>query len=444
MNPTDLLSAPSTQVSAHDCDVLIVGGGPAGLSLSIALSQAGLSSIVLEQQSAVTLAEPPPDGREIALTHPSVELLTALGSWSELATHEIGRIREAHVHDGAVQSVASMSLDALGSGEEHLGWIVPNHALRRSAFAVAAKSQHVRILDSAKVLGVSTSSDSATLEYQRAGAPKASLRAPLVVAADSRFSTTRRQLGVGADMTDFGRSVIVCRMRHEQPHHDIAHECFGYERTLAVLPLQDDPATGNHLCSAVVTADSADAQALMNLPAEAFTAKVQSQFDGRLGAMQLVGERHAYPLVAVYAHRFAGHRFALLGDAAVGMHPVTAHGYNLGLASVRELTNALQHAREQGQDIGNAAHLQRFARAHHRHAWPIFQGTNTVVRLFTNARPLPRLLRQLVLKSANVLPPVKSAIVQQLTGRGLFAIGAGGLTGRARSSHITRGHSMGR
>ena len=439
MTSTDLLSAPATQATATDCDVLIVGGGPAGLSLSIALSQAGFSSIVLEQQSAATLAAPPEDGREIALTHPSVELLKTLGSWAELATHEIGRIREAHVHDGPVRGTAGMSLDALGSGEEHLGWIVPNHALRRSAHAIAARNPHVQILDNAKVLGVSTSKHCATVEYQRADQPKATLRAPLVVAADSRFSATRRQLGVGAQMTDFGRTVIVCRMQHERPHEDIAHECFGYERTLAVLPLQDDPLTGAHLCSAVVTADSAEALELMSLSPEAFTAKVQSQFDGRLGAMQLVGERHAYPLVAVYAHRFAGHRFALLGDAAVGMHPVTAHGYNLGLASVRELSEALQRARELKQDIAHPAHLQRFAQTHHRHAWPIFQGTNTVVRLFTNPKPLPRLLRQLVLKGANVLPPVKAAIVQQLTGRGLFAIGAGGLTSHASTArtHLT-------
>jgi 2-polyprenyl-6-methoxyphenol hydroxylase-like FAD-dependent oxidoreductase len=93
----------------------------------------------------------------------------------------------------------------------------------------------------------------------------------------------RRLLGVGAQMTDFGRSVIVCRMRHTLPHEDIAHECFGYERTLAILPLQPDPDTGELLCSAVITTDSADAQRLLQLSPEDFAAHVQHDFQDRLG-----------------------------------------------------------------------------------------------------------------------------------------------------------------
>lgn len=409
-------SSPSIP-PAHDCDVLIVGGGPAGLSLSAALSQAGFSSIVLEQQSADTLARPADDGREIALTHPSVQLLTQLGSWQLLQPHETGRIREAQVHDGPLRALAGMQLDSHGSGVSHLGAIVPNSALRRTAWAVAAGSAHVRILDEARVLHAGTSRHGAQVELTRGGDPAAqTLHAPLVVAADSRFSATRRQLGVGARMTDFGRTVIVCRMLHARPHGDIAHECFGYERTLAILPLPDDPGTGAHLCSAVVTAGTADATALMALSAEAFAATVQQQFDGRLGDMVLHGERHAYPLVAVYADRFAGHRFALVGDAAVGMHPVTAHGFNLGLSSVAGLTQTLRNARDAGQDIGSATSLRPHALAHHRHAWPVFQGTQAVVRLFTDARPLPRMLRRIVLGGADRLPPLKAAIVRQLTG----------------------------
>ena len=250
-----------------------------------------------------------------------------------------------------------------------------------------------------------------------AGAPPQRLTAPVLVAADSRFSATRRQLGIGAQMSDFGRTVIVCRMRHALPHGNVAHECFGYDRTLAVLPLPDDPQAGHALCSVVVTAGAADAAALMAQSPEAFAAQVQAQFNDRLGPMALVGERHSYPLVAVYAQRFAGHRCALLGDAAVGMHPVTAHGYNLGLAGVERLTAALVSARQRGQDIGSADALAPYAQGHHRHAWPIYQGTNAIVRLYTDARPVPRLLRQLVLQGARRLPPLQAAIVGQLTGQ---------------------------
>lgn len=415
----------STPLYAHssphaDADVLIVGGGPAGLSLAIALAQAGLQATVLEQQGAAALADPAPDGREIALTHPSVATLQRLGSWQRLAPHEIGLLRQAQVHDGPVGRREGMTLNAQGTGCDNLGWIVPNHALRRTAWAVAADTPGVRLLCGTRVTRVATTPARAELEYVDAATPDAiplRLQAPLLVAADSRFSATRRQLGIGASMHDFGRTVIVCRLQHERAHDGIAHECFGYERTLAILPLPDDPDSGAPTCSAVVTARSEQAQALLALSPEDFAACVQEQFDHRLGRMRLVGQRHAYPLVAVMADRFAAARCALLGDAAVGMHPVTAHGYNLGLAGVARLAQALGDARARGADLGDEAVLAPYAREHHRHAWPLYRGTNAIVGLYTDARPLPRLLRRAVLAGSSHLPPLKALIVSQLTGR---------------------------
>ena len=407
----------SSLPSPHS-DVLIVGAGPAGLSLAISLAQAGLTATVVEQQPQAALADPAPDGREIALTHPSRATLERLGTWAGLAPHEVGPIREAQVHDGPLARHGALQLGTQGSGLDALGFIVPNHALRRTAYAVAARTPGVRIITGAQVTRVAALPLQAELDCVAGdGSPPERLHAPLVVAADSRFSATRRQLGIGARMTDFGRTVIVCRMRHAQPHGGVAHECFGYERTLAVLPLPNDPQEGHALCSVVVTAGTADAGALMAQSPQAFAATVQAQLGDRLGPLQLEGERHAYPLVAVYAQRFAGHRCALLGDAAVGMHPVTAHGYNLGLAGVERLTAALVGARQRGLDIGSADMLAPYAQGHHRHAWPLYQGTNAIVRLYTDARPVPRLLRQLVLQGARRLPPLQAAIVGQLTGQ---------------------------
>ena len=402
-------------------DALIVGAGPAGLSLAISLAHAGFQVTVLEQQTAKALQSPAPDGREIALTHPSVQTLQRLGSWDLLEPHEIGQIREAQIHDGPVGLRPMLAINAEGSGVAQLGRIVPNHALRRTAYEVVSTTPGVKLITEAQVTGVQIHPTHAAVRYThmdrgvRCEAPE--LTAPFVVAADSRFSSMRRMLGVGAQMTDFGRTVMVCRMTHTEPHHDVAHECFGYERTLAILPLQPDPDTGERMCSAVITTDSVDAQQLLQLDPEDFAAHVENTFQARLGPMTLVGERHSYPLVATYAHRFSGARWALLGDAAVGMHPVTAHGFNLGLAGVERITAAVAAAKQVGQDWGDAAVLDRYAQGQHRHAFPIFTGTNSIVKLYTDPRPLPRVLRQMVLQGARHLPPLKAAIAAQLTGR---------------------------
>ena len=92
-------------------------------------------------------------------------------------------------------------------------------------------------------------------------------------------------------------------------------------------------------------------------------------------------------------------------------------GMEFGLSGVDSLTATLREAQSRGQDIGDAAVLARYARAHQRHAWPIYQGTNAIVQLYTDTRALPRLLRRAVLAGSTRLPPLKGLIVSQLTGR---------------------------
>jgi 2-polyprenyl-6-methoxyphenol hydroxylase-like FAD-dependent oxidoreductase len=129
--------------------------------------------------------------------------------------------------------------------------------------------------------------------------------------------------------------------------------------------------------------------------------------------MQAAGERHGYPLVAVYASRFVGPRFALIGDAAVGMHPVTAHGYNFGLYGVGVLSREIARA---GGDPANPAALAAYESEHRRTTLPIYLGTNAIVRLYTDESRGARYLRGAVLRVARGLPPVRKLITRQLTG----------------------------
>src|SRR5690606_41401703 len=130
---------------------------------------------------------------------------------------------------------------------------------------------------------------------------------------------------------------------------------------------------------------------------EAYAAELATRFEGRFGTMEAASGVHAYPLVATWAKRFAGPRFALVGDAAVGMHPVTAHGFNLGLGSVERLATAVGHAMERHGDPGHPAALRDYERRHRRASLPLFAGTGLVVRLFTDDRASVRPLRRAVL-----------------------------------------------
>lgn len=396
------------QQAAHNNNsVLIVGAGPVGLSMACALADAGIASCVLEANSLASLADPADDGREIALTHRGIAVLQALGQWQDLPATEIAPLRRAHVFNGDEHS-EHLAFDAEGSGREVLGSLVSNHWLRRVAYQGALKREDlITIRADSRVTGVEIGSQAATLSL----ADGEQLTAPLLIAADSRFSSLRRQAGIGAAMRDFGRSVIVCRIHHSEANQGIALECFHYGHTLALLPL-------NGGCSSLVLTLPADRAAAMMAWDEAqFSQWVAAELRGRLGAIEPAGARFLYPLVATYAHRFATERLALVGDAAVGMHPVTAHGYNFGLYGLSLLADLLGAAQKAGQDIGNAAALQRYATEHRRATWAIYQGTNAVVKLFTDERPAARVLRRGVLQVAQALPPLRAAISAQLTGR---------------------------
>jgi ubiquinone biosynthesis UbiH/UbiF/VisC/COQ6 family hydroxylase len=398
MSDATLPASPAAN-AAPDVDVAIVGAGPAGLSLAAALADAGRSVTLVERQPRAALADPAPDGRDIALTHRGVAIMQRLGLWARLPADEIAPLREAQVTDG--DSPFALRFDPGASGSAQLGFLVGNHAIRRAAFEAALARPGVSLVDGVAVADATVSPEHGRITL----ADGRSLRARLVVAADSRLSETRRRLGIGARMLDFGRTVIVCRMTHERAHGGVARECFRYGDTLAVLPLNGDAS------SIVVTVPSDRAPELLRAAPGAFAELIGERLRGALGAMRLAGERHAYPLVAVYAHRFVARRFALVGDAAVGMHPVTAHGFNFGLYGVDALVRAIG-----GGDPGSAAALAAYESEHRRATLPIYLGTNAVVKLFTDDRAPARALRGAVLRAAGALAPVRHAVERQLTG----------------------------
>jgi ubiquinone biosynthesis UbiH/UbiF/VisC/COQ6 family hydroxylase len=384
-------------------DILVVGAGPAGLSFARSLKDSGLNILVIEKAPLDRLRNPSPDGREIALTHLSVKLMKELGAWERIPAESISPIREAKVLNG--NSPYFLDFDCKNISGAALGYLVPNYLIRKSLFEEVEPLSNVEIITETVVESLSTDSQGGTVKLSNGETREATL----IVAADSRFSATRREMGISSSMTDFAKTAIVCRMEHDLPHEQIAYECFHYGRTLAILPM-----AGN-LSSIVITVHNELAEQIVSMSEEAFNADIQERFGNQLGEMRLVGERHTYPLIAVHANKFFANRFALIGDASVGMHPVTAHGFNLGLRGQATLAREIMRAVKRDRDIGERRVLAKYERQHMLITKPMYWGTNGIVGLFTNERPPVKALRSLALRIANNLPPIKRIIKNRLT-----------------------------
>jgi len=379
-------------------DIVIVGAGPAGLSLAKLLSGQGRTIGILERQSLATIEDPAFDGREIALTQHSMNLLKQMGVDTHFQADETAVLNAAKVLNG--RSKYSLDFAPPTPSDKGLGMLVSNHAIRRGLFAEVKDLADVTIITELTIQQIDRQTDYIQINCETTKP----IKSRLLVAADSRFSTIRKQMGIGAKMTDFGRSMLVCRMSHRQPHHHTAYEIFDLEQTIALLPL-----AGN--CSSVViTLPTPEIEALLALDTTAFTNDIAQRLQYQFGEMALVSARFSYPLVSVYADHFIADRFALIGDAAVGMHPVTAHGFNLGLLGAETLAKQIADV----DDAGSKKALARFEQRHQRATLPLYLGTNAIAKLYADNRIAARVIRNAGLRLTNTFKPIKRKIIQRL------------------------------
>lgn len=376
---------------------LIIGAGPAGLCCAQALALQGIEVDIFDRQSSEQLANAAFDGREVALTHASIHALKALQIWARIPADVPRPFRRAQIQDGHQQP---FYIDSQAQQADWLGQFVSNHEIRRAAWQLVDANPLIRVHTDTEVTSFNTDAGAASLQL----ADGTHYTAQLLIAADSRFSQTRRQMGIATRMQDIGASMLLCRIRHERQNDGTALEWFGNGLTRALLPLNDQ------VSSAILTLPHAQALRLQQLSGSDFSDKLNAAFDCQLGAVEPLTERFLYPLVTTWAERFIDQRFALVGDAAVGMHPVTAHGFNLGLASATTLAAVLATGCRRHHDAGHSQALRQYQRRHRLKSAPLYRGTQALSELFTNEHLLARPLRRLVMQTGRRFPAIPARI----------------------------------
>ena len=385
-------------------DVVVGGGGLAGLTLGVALAGAGLETVVVDGADPAAMRDAAFDGRVSSVALGSKRVFDGIGMWPALraVAEPILAIR---VSDG--DGPFFLHYDHAAVGREPLGFIVENRRLRAALLDRASGLPSLRHLAPETVAGLERSG--AWIEARLAGGGR--LRARLAVAADGAGSSLRAGAGIEVARRAYGQTAIVCAVAHERPHRGIAHERFLPAGPFAILPM-----TGGRRSSLVWTESTARARSLTAAAPADFARALAARFGDFLGALEGAGPRWTYPLALTRAARYAAPRLVLLGDAARAIHPLAGQGFNLGIRDIAVLAELVVDRARLGLDIGADDLLARYQRRRRFDSLAFMAVTDGLNRLFSNDDPALRLVRGLGLAAVDGLPPAKRFFMRHAMG----------------------------
>ncbi len=432
-------------MTRSNIDVLVAGGGFAGLTLAIALRQG------LGPSFAVTVADPTlgashaDDERASAIVAAARRLFETIGVWQAVEA-QAQPILDMVVSDSRLgDAVRPTFLTFAGEIEpgEPFAHMIENRllvdALAAKAREVGVELRSVAVSDlgphpergrpasaasQAGVRDTAEQTDPSPDRMRRSGPPLSGegaaicahltdgseLNARLLVAADGARSTIRTAAGIATHGWTYGQSAIVINVAHERDHEGRAEEHFLPAGPFAILPLK------GRRSSIVWTETTAEAARIVALPDDAFHAELEQRFKLHLGEIKVIGARRVHPLGFFVARAFVADRIALVGDAAHVIHPIAGQGLNMGLKDVAALAEVIVDAARLGLDPGAADVLERYQRWRRFDTVAMGLATDGLNRLFSNRSDALRAVRDVGLGLVDRLPGLKRLFIREAAG----------------------------
>lgn len=402
------MSRSSVANSNKPYDVIIVGGGLAGLALAVALRSSRLSIALIEGRAPQSLSTVLDewDARLYAISPSNARFLDEIGIWRHL-DRDSPQTRLTPVQQMVVFGDQSGRIDfsAYASGVSELAWIVESALLQHEFWESAKRQGNLDLYCPARPQALQISDDAAQLTLDDGR----TLQGKLIVAADGANSWTRQAAGIEVDFQPYQQMGVVANFHCSLPHQGTAFQWFRRDGILAWLPL-----SGERI-SMVWSTPERHAQELLTLPAEALCQRVAAAGNQQLGALELITAAAAFPLRLMRAPRTIAPRLALIGDAAHTIHPLSGHGINLGFKDAQALADVLTHKPDY-VDSGDPALLRTYERARSEEVRALQFTTHALQRLFQpDATPLAW-LRNTGLNLTNALPVIKNTLVHYALG----------------------------
>ncbi|HAV5601502.1 TPA: ubiquinone biosynthesis protein UbiH [Acinetobacter baumannii] len=395
--------------------VIIVGGGMVGLSLSLMLAKANIAVKLLEavkypnyDDQNVAPYHSSFDARNTALSRRSVQIYQKLGLWDTLQQHATP-ILQVHITEQG--SFGKARLIAEQEKVESFGQVIENAWLGRVLLTQVRQQPLIELIDGVQVTALTQDAEQVHIEAQR-GDELLKLESKLLIAADGRDSFCRQAIGVGVDVHDYDQVAIVTTVQTSKPHEHVGFERFSALGPLALLPLP-----GEYRRSVVwPVKKGTEGEWLGEENDQHFLDALQKTYGDRAGKFEKTGKRFSYPLSQVLAHKQAVGRVILMGNAAHTIHPVAGQGFNLCLRDADVLLRYLVNQLSASDDIGNPDNLLAYEQARLSDQQRVIKFCDTVVRGFSNQNPLLKLIRNTGLIAFDVIPGVKPLVANYAMG----------------------------
>ncbi len=386
-------------------DVLIVGGGMVGSTLACALADTGLAIAVIEKFIPDELkSNDDYDLRVSAISHSSQNVFKHIGVWPLIEKRRSCAYEKMDVWDADGED--EVVFDAADNGVSELGHIIENRVIQLSLLERIDDHHNIDLITGHAVEDIQYGPDQSciTLDNDK------EIRCRLLIGADGASSIVRQAVHIDLDIADYDQKGIVAVVTPEKYHQHTAWQRFLPTGPLAFLPLS------NGQCSIVWSADSAEAERILQLDDERFCHELSQAFDAKLGSVNSASQRAAFPLIRRHASQYVKDGLALVGDAAHTIHPLAGQGVNLGLMDAASLAEVISEAKLHRRDFASLQTLRKYERWRRGENQLMMFSMSGFKNLFGNDNPLISKIRNFGLSLVQKNDLVKASLMNRAMG----------------------------